>query len=79
MAKKLDSFPAKHRPPYGKYPFHEWADGNVWEAVQGVDFKCSLISFAALIYKHADRNGIKCRVHKPGDKRVIFQFYKPEV
>jgi hypothetical protein len=42
--------PAPDRSPslprrVSRYPWEEWADGNWWEAVQGVDYTCKTSSF----------------------------------
>lgn len=54
MARVVDSPP---RGPNNRYPWDQWADGQIWEARQGEDFDVSLKSFRQYIVVWAARHG----------------------
>jgi len=59
------------------YPWREWLDGQIREAVQGVDFKVTPKSFRATLITAAARQGLAVRTRLT-EKSVIFQSYKRE-
>ncbi|CAG7625954.1 MULTISPECIES: hypothetical protein [Streptomycetaceae] len=57
-----------------KYPFWDWADGNVWEARRGEDFDVEPRAFLAAARAYAKKNDLRLR-HKVEDQKVaVFQF-----
>ena len=74
MAKTIESFPTNFD-KRNKYPWHEWANGQIWQVVRGVDFETSSRGFSNLVYVTARRNGKLSRAVIDGDT-VTFQFYE---
>lgn len=64
-------------PRGARYPWEQWTNGKAWRATQGADFQCSVEGFAAVIYSHARRRGLRVTVSVLVDGCVDFQFSKP--
>lgn len=67
----------------GRFPWDEWLEGGIWQAVQGEDFQSSHPVFLQQLRKRAQNEGIevKTRVEKPsegqeGPVSVFFQFVR---
>ena len=66
----------RHRIEGGRgeiYPYDEWADGNLREALQGEDFTCHPHSFRAALHRWARRNGDVRLSTRVDNGRVFFQ------
>lgn len=63
-----------------KFPWDEWTNGEVWQAVEGEDFAANHAVFKTQLKTRADKVGmkVKTRVEKSekGPTSVFFQFVK---
>lgn len=60
-----------------KYPWDEWADGQVRRAVRGEDFEVDAAAFTSNLHQAARKRSMKVRTKKENDGgSVIFQFYR---
>lgn len=81
MARELDSFPEPERRDR-KYPWSEWLDGKVREAVAGEDFEIEPEAFQNLLYQRATREGQGTKVKTlrrqtdDGTPTIVFQFIR---
>lgn len=79
MAKVLASW-QPHTPTGTRYPWHEWADGRIWELKRGEDFPESLTprDFTKNARAWARRNGRKVKARGSlGAGIVVLQFEAP--
>lgn len=64
-----------------KYPWDEWTNGEVWQAVEGEDFASNHAVFKTQLNSRAEKLGmeVKVKVEKPekSSVAVCFQFVKP--
>lgn len=60
----------------GRYPWHEWTDGQQREAERGVDYECSDITFGGNVRLYAKRNGLTVTTFRTA-AGVAFQFNPP--
>ncbi len=60
-----------------KYPWHEWADGNLWLLKRGEDYVIADLTMQNTAHIHARNHGMKVvtRTHKDG---VLVQFSTPD-
>jgi hypothetical protein len=78
MATVLNSFEfSRGRGRKSKYPWDEWADGQIRRLVQGEDFDVKLETIIQSAYHHAKKNGVKVKVTKDSDKSVVVWFTTP--
>lgn len=78
MAKQLEKQPKASR--LGRpvaYPWKSWTNGKWWKAQAKKDFKTSPESFRRLLYRVAERQGLKVETMRQGDD-VLFQFFKKQ-
>jgi hypothetical protein len=61
-----------------RYPWGEWADGNIWRVYKGEDFQVEPSAFRASVYVHAAANGMKARTNVDGNA-VTFQLIRVPV
>lgn len=64
-----------------RFPWDEWTNGEMYQAVQGDDFQCGPHSFTAQLRAKGEKisKPVKTRVEQNGDKgpaSVFFQFGK---
>lgn len=64
---------ARQPGPKAKYPWTDWMNGEVWEAVKGTDFDITCQNFVASLHAKARAKGMKCKTRTMNDK-VHFQF-----
>jgi uncharacterized protein (DUF885 family) len=77
MARRLDEFPAQLKRGQQTYPWHEWADGSVWEIRRGVDYDVATETMRVNLHMRATTLSRKVRTHKVVDERgegLVFQF-----
>jgi hypothetical protein len=58
-----------------KYPWQQWANGEVWEVKRGEDFDISPSNFAQRVYQQAYSRGAKANVNINEDT-VTFQIVR---
>lgn len=83
MARMLDAFPENLQSRDGKYPWsgpEGWANGNVWELEEGVDFDTKINSFRQTAAKVAHRQehlkSPRTAVRIDGKKKfLVIQFF----
>src|SRR5690348_5714312 len=81
MAKKLRAFPGEGSPSERRYPWHEWADGSVWEIRHGEDYDVSTENMRVNLHMKADSRMRKVRTKKVRDaagEGLIFQFLESD-
>jgi hypothetical protein len=63
-----------------KFPWDEWTDGQMWQAIEGEDFAANHAVFKSQLKNRAEKMNmqIKTRVEKSdsGPVSVFFQFVK---
>jgi hypothetical protein len=63
-----------------KFPWDEWTNGEVWQAIEGEDFAANFAVFKTQLKTRAEKLGVevKTRVEKSdgGPVSVFFQFVK---
>jgi hypothetical protein len=61
------------------YPWHKWADGQIWRIQNPTNFGCSLKTMRNNLTNRAKRDGtkVKIRVSKT-TKEIVFQFKKKD-
>lgn len=67
------------KPKASVYPWHEWTDGNIWEARQGKDYKTSTKSFKDSLKYQAKTRRMTLKLDVStfrGAEVVIFQYLK---
>lgn len=72
MAKVIDNSELPYR---GRYPWHLWFNGELWELTRGLDFRCTLNAFQVNAYRTARRKGGIVRTEIEGQK-VRLQFIR---
>jgi hypothetical protein len=81
MGQRLDFFEFAHRPPVGrpaKYPWAEWADGSIWQILQGRDYDVATRSIQASLFSHASYIDLRVRTRRvfvDGRDGLVFQFF----
>ena len=76
MAEVVQDFRFKDCRTNGRYPWHEWTDGQAWKIVRGKDFNTSRTCMRSHIYGTAARLGLKVRISVPEVDVIVFQFFK---
>jgi hypothetical protein len=77
MAKKLKTFEFT-RTRTSAYPWYDWADGSIWQVVQGIDFTCKVESFRSTLSGVAANRGMSVRSKLQDGGSVVFQFYQKD-
>lgn len=75
MATTVDRFESGR----ATYPWSDWANGEIWRAVEGVDFVSTVDGFRSALYCHARSRGLTVRIAVKRDSKqtaVEFQFSK---
>jgi hypothetical protein len=74
MAERLD----RERSPKrrGKYPWHEWTDGDPWLIERGKDYIVPDQAFMSAARQYAERKGLQVRAESDPDG-VVVQFEEP--
>ena len=57
------------------YPWEDWTNGRVWRVCQGQDFLGRASTFRSTLYRRAQRQGLRCRVHEENPSTLVFQFF----
>lgn len=60
-----------------RFPWNDWTNGEIWQAVEGDDFKSPASVFKQQLKKRAEANKLtlKTSVQRDGDTvSVVFQF-----
>jgi hypothetical protein len=76
VARRLDTFPRPAATRFGKYPWHEWTDGSVWEIKRGVDYKVSDSSMRSQLITCGIKARKKVRTARVEPGTLVFQFYE---
>ena len=71
MAMIIKEFPARQGKTF--YPWDDWMDGNIWQAVAEVDFHITPEVFRQGLYQRASHCDTTVRTSVDGDV-VTFQF-----
>ena len=78
MARTLKAFSWEHatRKEKGesKYPWNEWADGQVWKLTRGRDFKCQVTSMQVATSVQAKKMYLKARTRIVDQSTIVIQF-----
>lgn len=56
-----------------RYPWHEWTDGQWWQAVRGEDYTITDDGFRSCLYSYASLKGLRGESRK-NDEGVMFRF-----
>jgi hypothetical protein len=73
MASKIESFDFSSS--NAKYDWTSWLDGDIWQLVQGVDFKVKMSSMRAIVNGRAGARELKVHTSVDG-KTLTIQAYK---
>lgn len=72
MAKKINKFPARPKPPVRtKYPWHRWLGGGIYRLTRGVDYDGTSVAMATGARKAAARQGVRIRAAATRDTVTI--------
>lgn len=79
MAKVIQELPRKHGGAgrSEQYPYAEWLDGQIWQLVEGEDYKSKSTSMLTNIRQAAQKRDLKVRTRFV-DGGIVVQAYKPE-
>lgn len=75
MAKTLDSWRFRQT-SRGRYPWHLWTDGAIWQITRGQDFDVQPGTMRITILNRARTLGLAATTTVSGE-HVIFQFIHP--
>lgn len=76
LREEYDKMSLSGRPP--EHPWADWFNGDVWNLVQGEDFKAQRKSFRVLAHRTAKEYGGRIRTKFHGEKEISLVFYEPE-
>ena len=68
MARQIETFP---NPTRFSYPWHEWANGDIWALTPGEDFTCSIPSMRATIFNFAEKQMLKARTRVVNGELIV--------
>lgn len=77
MAHTLETWPTEATRG-ARYPWDEWANGQVWHITKGTDFTCGIETMVHNIHRTAKRLNLGIRTHlKRNQGVIVFQFLHP--